>query len=44
MVEKKHSHMQDPSILVSKVGIVVVDVSIEIKALDESIVVMSIVW
>jgi hypothetical protein len=42
--EKEHSHMQAPSILVSKVGLVVDDVSMESKELEESIVVVSIVW
>jgi hypothetical protein len=44
VVEKEHSHMQAPSILVSKVGLMVVDVSIKSKALEESIVVVGIVW
>jgi hypothetical protein len=44
MFEKGHSHMQGFSILVSKVELVVVDVSIENKALEESIVFVGIVW
>jgi len=44
VVEKEHSHMQSPSIFVAKVGLLVVDVSIERKALEESIVDVSILW
>jgi hypothetical protein len=44
VAEKGHSHMQPPSILFSKVGLMVADVSIESKTLEESIVVVSIEW
>jgi hypothetical protein len=44
VVEKEHSHMQGFSILVARVGLVVVDVSIENMALEESIVFVGIVW
>jgi hypothetical protein len=42
--EKEHSHMQCFFILVSKVGLVVSEVSIEDKALEESNVVVVIAW
>jgi hypothetical protein len=44
LVEREHSHMQVLSILVSKVGFVVVDVTIEDKTLEVPIVVVGIVW
>jgi hypothetical protein len=44
LFEKKNYHMQGFSILVSKVGLVVSDVSIEDKALEESNVVVGIAW
>jgi hypothetical protein len=44
VVEKEHSHMKSPSILVAKVGLVIYYVSIESKELKESIVVVSIMW
>jgi hypothetical protein len=42
--EKEHYDMQGFSILVAKVGLVVADVSIEDKALEESNVVVGIAW
>jgi hypothetical protein len=44
MFEKGNSHMHGFSILVSKVGLVVTDVSIENKALEKFIVVVGMVW